>query len=76
MALKCLTCIALRKCYGLVQEKGDSFDLMVESESRIRLGEEGWKGRYYQVAPARQLPPCRIADSLAGNCWPRKPAAI
>lgn len=32
-----------------VQEKGDGFDAMIESEQRIRLGEEGWKERYYQV---------------------------
>ncbi len=30
--------------------KSDCFDEMMESEERIRLGEDGWKARYYQVA--------------------------
>ncbi len=32
-----------------LKEKGDLFDSMIESEQRIRLGEDGWKDRYYQV---------------------------
>lgn len=31
------------------KEKGDMFDIMVVDEAKIRLGEEGWKQRYYQV---------------------------
>ena len=31
------------------KEKGDMFDIMVVDEAKIRLGEEGWKERYYQV---------------------------
>ena len=59
-----------------MQEKGDAFDAMVESESRIRLGEEGWKGRYYQVLPVPHSPPRRFDDVLTGDCWPYKPAAV
>ena len=29
--------------------KSDMFDSMVEDEGKIRLGEEAWKQRYYQV---------------------------
>ena len=29
--------------------KSDMFDSMVEDEGKIRLGEDGWKLRYYQV---------------------------
>lgn len=32
-----------------MKEKGDLFDVMFEAEEKIRLGEEGWKERYYQV---------------------------
>ena len=32
------------------KEKGDMFDIMVVDEAKIRLGEEGWKQRYYQVS--------------------------
>lgn len=31
------------------KEKGDMFDIMVVDEAKIRLGEEGWKQRYYQA---------------------------
>lgn len=33
-----------------MKEKGDAFDSMIESEGKIRLGEDGWKARYYQVS--------------------------
>ncbi len=33
-----------------MKDKGDAFDTMIQSEEKIRLGEEGWKARYYQVA--------------------------
>ena len=29
--------------------QGDRFDEMVSHEEEIRLGDEGWKGRYYKV---------------------------
>ena len=32
-----------------MKEKGDQFDTMFEAEEKIRLGEAGWKERYYQV---------------------------
>ena len=43
----------------LMKEKGDLFDTMFEAEEKIRLGEEGWKERYYQVrsVSAQALPP-------------------
>ena len=34
---------------AMAKEKGDMFDTMVVDEAKIRLGEEGWKQRYYQV---------------------------
>ena len=35
---------------AMTKEKGDLFDTMVVDEAKIRLGEEGWKQRYYQVS--------------------------
>lgn len=32
-----------------LKDANDRFDDMVQHEERIRLGEEGWKGRYYEV---------------------------
>lgn len=32
-----------------MKDKGDLFDEMVVHEEQIRLGEDGWKARYYQV---------------------------
>ena len=32
-----------------MKDKGDLFDEMVVHEEQIRLGEAGWKTRYYQV---------------------------
>lgn len=37
----------------MAKEKGDMFDTMVVDEAKIRLGEEGWKKRYYQVCCIR-----------------------
>lgn len=34
-----------------MKDKGDLFDEMVLHEEQIRLGEAGWKLRYYQVFP-------------------------
>lgn len=34
----------------MAKEKGDMFDTMVVDEAKIRLGEDGWKERYYQVS--------------------------
>ena len=33
-----------------LREQGDRFDEMVAHEEDIRLGDEGWKERYYQVS--------------------------
>jgi hypothetical protein len=33
------------------KEAADMFDEMVVHEERIRLGDPGWKGRYYEVRP-------------------------
>lgn len=32
-----------------LKDSNDRFDDMVQHEERIRLGEDGWKGRYYEV---------------------------
>ena len=40
----------------MAKEKGDMFDTMVVDEAKIRLGEEGWKQRYYQVTYFLLLP--------------------
>jgi len=37
-----------------LREQGDRFDEMVAHEEDIRLGDEGWKERYYQVSAASQ----------------------
>lgn len=34
---------------GLMKDKGDRFDEMMEHDERIKLGEKGWKERYYKV---------------------------
>ena len=36
-----------------LKSKGDRFEEMVEHEEGIRLGDEGWKERYYKVQPCR-----------------------
>ena len=40
------------------KERSDMFDSMFQSEQKIRLGEPGWKARYYEVRPAAQLRRC------------------
>ena len=37
-----------------LKDANDRFDDMVQHEERIRLGEEGWKGRYYEVCIGMQ----------------------
>ncbi len=32
-----------------IKDKADMFDQMVEHEEKIRLGEAGWRERYYEV---------------------------
>ena len=43
------TAIMQAQMETMAKEKGDMFDTMVVDEAKIRLGEEGWKERYYQV---------------------------
>ncbi|MCJ1427327.1 hypothetical protein MMC29_005230, partial [Sticta canariensis] len=45
----------------VMKDRGDKFDDMVEHEERIRLGETGWKARYYQVQ-ARTASPARVSQ--------------
>lgn len=35
--------------------KGDMFDEMVVHEESIRLGEEGWRTRYYEVSDKEKI---------------------
>ncbi|KAG2453813.1 hypothetical protein HYH02_002020 [Chlamydomonas schloesseri] len=60
----------------LMKERSDRFDEMMVDEERIRLGEEGWKDRYYHeklkvpTGPSQQ----RILHSIVqayveGLCW-------
>ena len=58
-----------------MKEKGDLFDTMFEAEEKIRLGEEGWKERYYQASPHvtpfyyfHHLLPCTM-PGYAAPCW-------
>lgn len=50
-----------------MKEKGDAFDSIIESEDKIRLGEEGWKARYYQVPTRVRLPPADL-PGLRDSC--------
>ena len=51
-----------------MKDRGDMFDDMVVHEEKIRLGETGWKARYYQVlAAALCLPPA--CHSRATSIW-------
>ncbi|KAG7673428.1 hypothetical protein Ndes2526B_g03127 [Nannochloris sp. 'desiccata'] len=61
-----------------VREKADMFDEMVEHEERIRLGENGWKERYYEeklgvkgeeVGPAVSS---LVQSYVEGLCWVMK----
>ena len=47
-----------------VKEKADMFDEMVEHEERIRLGESGWKERYYHEKLGVSGP--ELAPAVAG----------
>ncbi|KAG2435630.1 hypothetical protein HXX76_006833 [Chlamydomonas incerta] len=60
----------------LMKERSDRFEEMIVDEERIRLGEEGWKDRYYHeklkvpTGPGQQ----RILNSIVqayveGLCW-------
>ena len=57
LTVLCIFCASLQLDIAIMQaqmetmakEKGDMFDTMVVDEAKIRLGEEGWKERYYQV---------------------------
>lgn len=51
----------------MAKEKGDMFDTMVVDEAKIRLGEDGWKERYYQVSYLRSCP-CMTVSKLAESC--------
>jgi 5'-3' exoribonuclease 2 len=61
-----------------VREKADKFDEMVEHEERIRLGDAGWKERYYEeklgvkgeaVGPAITS---LVKSYVEGLCWVMK----
>ena len=48
---------------SMMKEKGDLFDEMVVHEEQIRLGEDGWKARYYQVSLSLATPTCILLIS-------------
>ena len=50
------TAIMQAQMEAMAKEKGDMFDTMVVDEAKIRLGEEGWKERYYQVGSCSPAP--------------------
>uniref|UniRef100_A0A061S5C0 5'-3' exoribonuclease n=1 Tax=Tetraselmis sp. GSL018 TaxID=582737 RepID=A0A061S5C0_9CHLO len=58
-----------------MKEKSDMFDTMVESEKKIRLGEPGWRERYYQeklkTPPEQQEELIRdmVKHYIEGVCW-------
>eukprot|EP00892_Ulva_mutabilis_P005061 jgi/Ulvmu1/2927/UM149_0006.1 len=64
------------KLKGILKEKADMFERMVEHEEIVRLGDEGWKARYYEqkfgiTEPAEQA---ELAKKLChayveGLCW-------
>mmetsp|Transcript_3382 Transcript_3382/g.9711 ORF Transcript_3382/g.9711 Transcript_3382/m.9711 type:complete len:890 (+) Transcript_3382:1230-3899(+) len=58
-----------------MKEKTDMFDHMIESEKKIRLGEPGWRERYYQEKfgnpPEDQAKLVRdmVKHYIEGVCW-------
>ena len=58
-----------------LKERGDMFDAMVEHEEGIRLGEAGWKARYYKAKlgaeQEEQGPLVRdmVRAFVEGLCW-------
>ena len=50
------------------KERADMFESMYESEQKIRLGEAGWKARYYEVRALACQPVVKPADSDPGAC--------
>jgi 5'-3' exoribonuclease 2 len=61
-----------------VREKADMFDEMVEHEERIRLGENGWKERYYEEklgVKGEEIGPAissLVQSYVEGLCWVMK----
>ena len=49
-----------------MKEQSDKFDEMVEHEEKIRLGEAGWRERYYEVRPPSV---CWRCMSLRACAW-------
>ena len=58
-----------------MKEKGDMFDSMLEDEKKIRLGEPGWRERYYEeklgVTADKQQPLVEdmVKHYIEGVCW-------
>jgi hypothetical protein len=58
-----------------MKDKGDLFDEMVVHEEQIRLGEDGWKARYYQAKtgfpPGEQEEAIKamVKSYVEGLCW-------
>lgn len=56
-----------------MKDKGDAFDTMIESEEKIRLGEEGWKARYYQARCRKPYVLCLPEGLLTVDGMPASP---
>lgn len=64
------------KLKGILKQKADMFEDMVQHEEAVRLGDDGWKARYYEqkfgiTDPAEQA---ELAQKLChayveGLCW-------
>ena len=59
-----------------LKSKGDRFEEMVEHEEGIRLGDEGWKERYYKVQPLSGRPPHMTPSHLHGSCCLVAPVGV